>query len=43
MEGALSFEMLYTYNPEHLIFNSVDWSDIIDGFSVEVNDRTEKY
>ena len=37
--NILSFEGLVTYNPEHLTYNDVQWSNLLDGFFIEANEE----
>ena len=36
-DNILSFEGLITFNPEHLTFNTLTWSELVDGFTIETN------
>jgi hypothetical protein len=35
--NILSFEGSITYNPQYLTFDSLNWSELVDGFSIEIN------
>jgi len=35
--NILSFEGSITFNPQHLTFNNLTWSKLVDGFSIETN------
>jgi len=37
-ENILSFEGLIEYNPEHLAYNEIVWSDLLDDFTIELNE-----
>jgi hypothetical protein len=37
-ENILSFEGLIKFNPEHLAFNEIVWSDLLDDFTIELNE-----
>ena len=38
--NILSFEGLFTFNPEHLVFDDLTWSELLDGFTIETNAET---
>jgi len=37
-ENILSFEGLIKFNPEHLTFNEIVWSDLLDDFTIKLNE-----
>ncbi|MBL7074737.1 T9SS type A sorting domain-containing protein [candidate division KSB1 bacterium] len=36
-DNILAFEGLITFNPEHLTFDSLVWSELVDGFTIETD------
>jgi len=36
-DNILSFEGIITFNPEHLTFDTLTWSELVDGFTIETN------
>ena len=36
-DNILSFEGFITFNPEHLNFDTLTWSELVDGFTIETN------
>jgi len=36
-DNILSFEAQISFNPEHLTFNEILWSELVDGFTIENN------
>jgi len=37
--NILSFEGLVNFNPEHLNFDEIDWSDLLDDFTIELDEN----